>query len=105
MNKDLARKLIAIVASKKADGYTKSDFTNILSFKRTLLPPEDIERFLKVSIESMLIVEKNGKYIPNFSTEGVIVPLDFSIDVDELFSEATEKPLIDRMLGSGICFG
>ncbi len=105
MNRDLARKLIAIVASKKADGYTRSDFTNILSFKRTLLPPEDIDRFLKVSMESMLIVEKNGKYIPNFSTDGVIVPLDFSIDVDELFSEATEKPLIDRMLEAASASG
>ena len=105
MNKDLARKLIAIVASKKADGYSKSDFTNILSFKRSLLPPDNIDRFISVSLEDKLIVEKNGKYVPNFSTDGVIVPLDFSVNVDELFSEATEKPLIDRMLEAASASG
>jgi hypothetical protein len=98
MNKDLARKLIAIVASKKAKGYSKSDFTNILSFKRSLLPPDNVDRFISVALDEKLIVEKDDKYIPNFSTDGVIVPLDFSVNVDELFSEATEKPLIDRML-------
>ncbi|WP_337860614.1 DUF2240 family protein [Ferroplasma sp.] len=105
MNKDLARKLIAIVASKKSDGYSKSDFTTILSFKRSLLPPDSIDKFISVSLENELIVEKEGKYLPNFSTDGVIVPLDFSVNVDELFSDATEKPLIDRMLETASASG
>jgi hypothetical protein len=105
MNKDLARKLIAIVASKKSDGYSKSDFTNILSFKRSLLPPDSIDKFISVSLENKLIVEKDGKYLPNFSTEGVVVPLDFSVSVDDLFSDATEKPLIDRMLETASASG
>ncbi len=105
MNKDMARKLIALVAMKKAPGYTKSDFINILSFKRSLLPPEIVERFIDSAMNEKLIVEKDEKYVPNFSTEGVIVPLDFSIDVEELFSEAAEKPLVDRMLEAASASG
>jgi hypothetical protein len=105
MNKDMARKLIALVAMKKASGYTKSDFINILSFKRALLPPDVVERFIESALNEKLIVEKDGKYVPNFSTEGVIVPLDFSINVDELFSEAAEKPLVDRMLEAASASG
>ena len=105
MNKDMARKLIALVAMKKAPGYTKSDFINILSFKRSLLPPEIVERFIDSAMNEKLIVAKDEKYVPNFSTEGVIVPLDFSIDVEELFSEAAEKPLVDRMLEAASASG
>ncbi|WMT51099.1 MAG: DUF2240 family protein [Ferroplasma sp.] len=105
MNKDMARKLIALVAMKKAVGYSRSDFINTLSFKRALLPPDVVERFIEASLNEKLIVEKDGKYVPNFSTEGVIVPLDFSVDVDELFSEAAEKPLIDRMLEAASASG
>jgi hypothetical protein len=105
MNKDMARKLIALVAMKKASGYTRSDFINILSFKRALLPPDVVERFIESSLNEKLMVEKEGKYVPNFSTEGVIVPLDFSVDVEELFSEAAEKPLVDRMLEAASASG
>ena len=105
MNKDMARKLIALVAMKKASGYTSSDFINTLSFKRALIPPDTVERFIESSLNERLIVEKEGKYVPNFSTEGVIVPLDFSVDVDELFSEAAEKPLVDRMLEAASASG
>ena len=98
MNKDVSRKLIAIVANKKLDGYTKNDFLNILSFKRALLPPDLIDKFISGCVEDKLLMEKDGKYLPNFSTDGVIVPLDFRVDANSLFSNAGEKPLVDRLL-------
>ncbi len=98
MNKDNSRKLIAIVAARKMEGYTKNDFMTALSFKRTLIPPDLIERFIDGCLKDDLLIEKDGKYIPNFSTEGVIVPLDFSVNIDELFIDSGEKPLVDRML-------
>ncbi len=98
MNRDISRKLIAIVANKRLDGYTKNDFLNILSFKRALLPPDLIDKFIAGCVENKLLMEKDGKYVPNFSTDGVIVPLDFRVDANSLFSNAGEKPLVDRLL-------
>ncbi len=98
MNRDISRKLIAIVANKKLDGYTKNDFLNTLSFKRALLPPDLIDKFISGCVEDKLLMEKDGKYLPNFSTDGVIVPLDFRVDANSLFSNAGEKPLVDRLL-------
>ena len=49
-------------------------------------------------VENKLLMEKDGKYVPNFSTDGVIVPLDFRVDANSLFSNAGEKPLVDRLL-------
>ncbi len=105
MNRDMARKLIAMVASKKSDGYTRSDFLTVLSYKRALLPPDIIDRFLEECIKGQLLVTKNDKYLPNFSTDGVIVPLDFNVNIDELFSESREKPLADRLLETASASG
>lgn len=105
MNKDISRKLIAIVANKKLEGYTKNDFLNTLSFKRALLPPDLIDKFITGCIEDKLLIEKNNKYLPNFSTDGVIVPLDFSVNVNSLFSDAEEKPLVDRLLEAASASG
>ncbi len=98
MNRDDSRKLIAIVAARKMESYTKNDFMTALSFKRTLMPPDMIEKFIEGCLGDSLLIEKDGKYIPNFSTEGVIVPLDFVVDIDRLFIDSGEKPLVDRML-------
>jgi len=105
MNKDISRKLIAIVANKKLEGYTKNDFLNTLSFKRALLPPDLIDKFITGCIEDKLLIEKDGKYLPNFSTDGVIVPLDFSVNVNSLFSDSEEKPLVDRLLEAASASG
>ncbi len=105
MNKDISRKLIAILSNKKLDGYTKNDFLNVLSFKRALIPPDLIDKFIAGCIDDKLLVEANGKYLPNFSTDGVIVPLDFSVDVNNLFSNAGEKPLVDRLLEAASASG
>ncbi|KJE49235.1 MULTISPECIES: DUF2240 family protein [Acidiplasma] len=105
MNKDDARKLIAIVAAKKLEGYTKNDFLTSLSFKRALIPPDLIDRFIEGCLKDKLLVEKNGKYIPNFNSDGVIVPLDFTVDPDRLFMDSGERPLIDRLLDTAASSG
>ena len=105
MNRDISRKLIAIVANKKLDGYTKNDFLNTLSFKRALLPPDLIDKFISGCVEDKLLIGRDEKYLPNFSTDGVIVPLDFSVDTNSLFSNAGEKPLVDRLLEAASASG
>lgn len=100
MNKDLSRKLIAIVASgkKSTQGYTEQDFVNNLSYKKNLLDPGTVKEFAEQAINEGLLVKKEKFLIPNFSTSGVIVPLDFSVTKEELFSESRERPLVDRLL-------
>ena len=100
MNKDLSRKLIAIVSSSKksTQGYTEQDFVNSLSFKKNLLDPDTVKEFISQASNEGLLVKREKFYIPNFSTSGVIVPLDFSVAKDELFSESRERPLVDRIL-------
>lgn len=100
MNKDLSRKLIAIVASSKksSQGYTEQDFVNNLSYKKNLLDPDTVKEFTAQATNEGLLVKRENFLIPNFSTSGVIVPLDFSVTKDDLFSESKERPLVDRLL-------
>lgn len=107
MNRDLARKLIAIVSSSKrgVSEYSSQDFITSLSYKRPIISPESVQKFLGKSVDEGLLVKKNDRYVPNFSTSGIIVPLDFNITDDELFSESTEKPLVDRILEAASASG
>lgn len=107
MNKDLSRKLIAIVSSSKrgTSEFTSQDFISNLSFKRSLLPPDVVEEFLKKASEEGLLINKDNHYTPNFSTSGIIVPLDFSVTEEELFSESLERPLVDRLLEAASASG
>lgn len=100
MDRDTARKLIAIAFSNKkgSEKCTKQDFVTFLSFKRSLLNPETVDRFLSESVKEGMILEKDGIYSPAFSTSGIIVPLDFSVNVEDLFSSSKDKPLVDRLL-------
>ncbi|MEM0158340.1 MAG: DUF2240 family protein [Thermoplasmataceae archaeon] len=100
MNKDLARKIIAIAASQKksSNGLSLQDFVAALSFKRSLLDPETVKEFTQQALNEGLLVARGELFFPNFSTSGVVVPLDFSVTKEELFSNASDRPLVDRML-------
>ncbi|MEM0156054.1 MAG: DUF2240 family protein [Thermoplasmataceae archaeon] len=100
MDKDTARKLIAIVFSNKknSERCTKQDFVTFLSFKRSLLKPDVVEKFIVEAVNEGLLYESDKEYTPAFSPAGIIVPLDFSVNVDELFSSSRDKPIVDRLL-------
>ena len=107
MNKDIARKLIAIVASEKknVNKYSRQDFVTVLSYKRSLLEPEAVDEFLAKSMESGILIEKENNYSPNFSTSGIVVPLDFAVSKEDLFSDSVERPLGDRLLAAASASG
>lgn len=99
MNKDIARKVIALVSSGKKGNspLNLQDFVKELNFRKNLISAEEVERFVRKAVEEKLLIQNGDAYTPNFSVTGIIVPLDFSIDVDELHTDR-EKPLVDRML-------
>lgn len=107
MNKDLARQLVAIVASEKRNSsqYTKQDFVTVLSYKRSLIDPESVGEFLDKGVEAGILIKRNDSFSPNFSTSGIVVPLDFTVNSEELFSDSTEKPLVDRLLDAASASG
>ncbi len=107
MNKDIARKLIAIVASEKknANKYSRQDFVTVLSYKRSLLEPEVVAQFLDKCVETGILMEKDKFLSPNFSTSGIVVPLDFSVSSEDLFSDSVERPLVDRLLDAASASG
>ena len=100
MNKDLARKIIAIAASyrKGGNGLSTQDFVAALSFKRSLLDPDTVKEFILQAVNEGLLVKRGDLYFPNFSTSGVVVPLDFIVKKEELFANTSDRPLVDRML-------
>ena len=100
MNKDFARKLVAIVSNSKkgAAAYTQQDFITALSFKKNLIDPETVKEFLETAVKEGILVKKDSAFVPNFSTSGIIVPLDFSVTRDQLFQESGDRPLVDRLL-------
>lgn len=99
MNRDIARKIIALVsASKKGASSLKfQDFNRELSLKKNLLSNADVEKFVTKAVEERMLIQNGENYTPNFSVTGIIVPLDFVIDNEELYIDR-EKPLVDRML-------
>ncbi|MEM0157033.1 MAG: DUF2240 family protein [Thermoplasmataceae archaeon] len=100
MNKDFARKLVAIVSNSKKGtaAYTQQDFITSLSFKKNLIDPETVKDFLETAVKEGILVRKDGGFVPNFSTSGIIVPLDFSVTRDQLFQDSGDRPLVDRLL-------
>jgi hypothetical protein len=100
MNKDIGRKLIAIVASdrRSVNEYLEKDFINVLSYKRKMISEENVKRFLTLSKELGLVSENAGKYQPNFNAKGVIVPIDFVFTEAELFEEKEDLNFMDRLL-------
>lgn len=100
MNKDIGRKLIAIVAAerKNTNEYTEKDFVNVLCYKRKILGEDKISKFIESAKEIGLVSEKSGKFLPNFNARGVIVPIDFVFTENELFEEKSEENLMDRLL-------
>ncbi len=99
MNKDIARKIIALVSSGKKGGAPLSlqDFVKELNFRKNLMTAEEVDRFVQKAVEEKLLTQNGESYNPNFSVSGIIVPLDFSVDLEELHTDR-EKPLVDRML-------
>lgn len=106
MNKDIARKLIALVSTGKKgnDPLNVQDFVKELNFRKNLLPAEEAEKFVRKSVEEKLLTQKGETFSPNFSVSGIIVPLDFSVDLGDLYTDR-EKPLVDRMLDAVVASG
>lgn len=107
MNIDIARRVISIVFNTRKDKetLTSGDFVKEIAYKRKLLDPNDIVEFLKLSVESNLLVPVNDGYKPTFSTSGVIIPLDFSVEHDDLFKQNIDLPLAERMMEAAIASG
>ncbi len=107
MNRDLARKLIALAISgrKSADSISAQEMVKEIAFKRHLLSTEIVEKLVQECIKDGLLVEEGGKLKPSFTVSGIIVPLDFTVDEDELFSADTSAPLTDRMLEAAVGSG
>ena len=100
MNKEMARRLIAIAISGRrgAESLTKAEMVKEIAFKRHLLSTEEVEKLCDESVKEGLISEKDGRLVPNFTISGISVPLDFSVSVQELFSADMDRPLSDRLL-------
>ncbi len=107
VNIDVARRVISIAFNTRKDKetLTSGDFVKEIAYKRKLLDPNDIVEFLKLSVESNLLVPVNDGYKPTFSTSGVIIPLDFSVEHDDLFKQNIDLPLAERMMEAVIASG
>lgn len=108
MNRDLARKIIALAISgrKSAESISAEEMIKEVAFKRHLLSTESVTRLVKESVKDGLLTESGKKLKPAFTVSGIVVPLDFSVDENELFSADSSGPLTDRLLeaatGSGL---
>ncbi len=98
MNKDIARKIVAIVSMSRKDGQdlTLQDFVRVLSYMRKDMSEDEVIKFVNKAIEDKILVQSGDKLKPSFTVSGIKVPLDFSIDLNALYTDV-EKPLIERM--------
>lgn len=107
MNIEVARKVISIAfnSRKEKESLSTGDFVKEIAYKRKLLNPDDIPEFLKLSADVGLLVQDNDGFKPTFSTSGVIIPLDFSVERDDLFKQNIDLPLSERMIEAAIASG
>ncbi|MCL4334846.1 MAG: DUF2240 family protein [Candidatus Thermoplasmatota archaeon] len=73
------------------------DFVKELAFKRKLLPAEEIEKFVNKSVENKLLIQEGDKYKSNFVVTEYTIPLDFTVDLQDLYSDR-ERDFLDRVL-------
>jgi hypothetical protein len=107
MDHEAARRLIAIAISsrKDHDSISRQDMIKELSFKRRLLSTESVNRLIEASLKEGLVQENDGNLKPNFTVSGISVPLDFSVNEKDLFSENSDKPLSERLLDFAVNSG
>jgi len=107
VNIEVARKVISIAfnSRKEKESLSTGDFVKEIAYKRKLLNPDDIPEFLKLSADVGLLVQDNDGFKPTFSTSGVIIPLDFSVERDDLFKQNIDLPLPERMIEAAIASG
>ncbi len=101
MNKEQARKLIAIVSQEKRHirELEFDDFKNILVYKRRFLSDVNLERFVQDSLNEGLLSNVDGKILINFNAAGENIPIDFVINEETLFEEVSaDRSLVDRIL-------
>lgn len=101
MDREQARKLIAIVSQEKrhARQLEESDFKNILAHKRKFLPEKKVDVFIKECLKEGLVSEDGGKLLINFNASGETIPIDFIVNEELLFSEASsDRSLVDKIL-------
>ncbi|MCL4329847.1 MAG: DUF2240 family protein [Candidatus Thermoplasmatota archaeon] len=107
MDLETARRIIArcFNARKDREVMTRADIVREVSYKNRLLAENSVDRFLKACLENNLLKDESGSYKPTFSTSGVIIPLDFSVDEDSLFLERKDASLADRIMEKVIASG
>ena len=78
---------MAIVSAYQTLGtkeFEVDDLVRYLSFRRGWVSPEEARRIVSVMIEKKLLRKKDGKYVPNFSLKGIVVPLDFYLSPQDI---------------------
>ncbi len=101
MDREQARKLIAIVSQEKrhARQLEEGDFKNILAYKRKFLTEEKVDLFIKECLKEGLLSEEEDKLLINFNASGETIPIDFIVNEEVLFSEtSSDKSLVDKIL-------
>lgn len=107
MDIQTARKLIAYAYRQKkgAGDLTLQDFIRELVLKAGFLSEADAKRFVEESMSERLLTEENGHYKPTFSTGGIVIPLDFSVNASDLFATKRDAPLSERMIEAAVASG
>lgn len=107
MDIETARRIITrcFNARKDREVMTRADIVREVSYKNRFLTENNVDRFLKACLENNLLKEEGGTYKPTFSTSGVIIPLDFSVNEDSLFLEGRDAPLADRIMEKVVASG
>ncbi len=107
MDVDAARRVLAkcFNSRKDRDSMTRSDLVREIAYKNRMLPETSVDKFLQGCVEAHLLKHEGDLYAPTFSTSGVIIPLDFSVDEESLFQERRDVPLTGRILEKVIASG
>lgn len=101
MDREQARKLIAIVSQEKrhARQLEEGDFKNILAYKRKFLSEEKVDLFLRECLKEGLLSTEEDKLLINFNASGETIPIDFIVNEEVLFSEtSSDRSLVDKIL-------
>ena len=100
---------IAIVSAYQTLGtkeFKLEDLVKFLSFNRGWVSPNEARDIVNTMVEKKLLRKKDGKYVPNFSMKGIIVPLDFYLSPQDLKDISPKKgedvfmKIVDRIIST-----
>ena len=92
------KSVVVYIFGKGKREMNEEDFVRIISYDAGWIPPEYSRRLFRACVDAKLLKKKNEHYVPAFEIEGITLPLDFSISVEDVEKYTATEDVFTEIL-------